>query len=400
MALAHLHTHPADGSLALPLLTMSEAAFTNNVHAMLGYTRRHGVALAPHAKTAMSVDLAKRLLDAGAWGTTVADTRQAEVMLDAGLTRLILANQIGGIASARRLAAVLARHRDAELTVFADSMAAITALEQAWSERDDLPVLGLAVEVGAGRAGARTLAEAGELIEAVAAAAKNGRTRLAGIAAYEAAAVRPGLDARDAVLGILHLASDAFRLARRNAPSDASLILTVGGSSYFDLVVETLKHVVTADPAAILVLRSGAIFFHDHGIYASAMAAMFARSADSPAADFVPALRMWAEVLSRPEPGLAICGLGMRDVSFDQGFPVPLQAFRGSKPIAAPGAWSVSKLNDQHAFLALDPTTDLEVGDVVAFGISHPCTCIDHWHAIAGLDADDTVIAHYRTAFR
>ncbi|ESZ67236.1 hypothetical protein X728_00430 [Mesorhizobium sp. L103C120A0] len=111
---------------------------------------------------------------------------------------------------------------------------------------------------------------------------------------------------------------------------------------------------------------------------------------------FRPALRLWAEVLSRPEPGLAICGMGMRDVSFDQGFPTPLTVFRARKPLPMPAARAeVVKLNDQHSFLSIAPSDDIAVGDVVEFGISHPCTCLDRYRVIFGVDAT----GHVRHAF-
>jgi D-serine dehydratase len=92
-------------------------------------------------------------------------------------------------------------------------------------------------------------------------------------------------------------------------------------------------------------------------------------------------------VLSRPEPRLAICGLGMRDVSFDQGLPIALRAYRDGEALAAAMADSkLVKLNDQHAFLDLPATSALTVGDVVEFGISHPCTCIDRYRVIFTLD--------------
>jgi len=46
---------------------------------MLDYARAAGVAIAPHAKTPMAPDLARSLVEAGAWGATVADIRQATV---------------------------------------------------------------------------------------------------------------------------------------------------------------------------------------------------------------------------------------------------------------------------------------------------------------------------------
>ncbi|NKF34777.1 amino acid deaminase, partial [Pseudomonas sp. BGM005] len=54
----------------------------------------------------------------------------------------------------------------------------------------------------------------------------------------------------------------------------------------------------------------------------------------SAAAGFRPALRVWAEVLSRPEPGLAIAGMGMRDVAMDQDLPRPLALYRNGAHFA------------------------------------------------------------------
>ena len=81
--------------------------------------------------------------------------------------------------------------------------------------------------------------------------------------------------------------------------------------------------------------------------------------------------------------------MGRRDVSFDQDLPIP-RGFPDS---------TVTKLNDQHAFLRLGPTARLEVGDWVEFGISHPCTVFDKWQMIPVLDADNRVVELIRTFF-
>jgi D-serine dehydratase len=192
----------------------------------------------------------------------------------------------------------------------------------------------------------------------------------------------------------------------RAAAPGRHLIATAGGSSYFDEVVAMLGPCVRDDGNASLVLRSGAIFFHDHGVYARALAGLDARGGFAIDGKFVkaaeafrPALRLWAEVLSRPEPGLAICGMGMRDVSFDQGMPVPLEAFRDGVPLGRLESAAVVKLNDQHAFLQVPDNAALAVGDIVAFGISHPCTCLDRWRLVFGLGPDGRVASVYPTFF-
>jgi D-serine dehydratase len=396
---------PADGTMSLPVLTLDEAAFHHNRDLMLGYARAAGVEIAPHAKTPMAPDLARSLIEAGAWGATVADIRQATVMLRAGISRLLLANEVGGLGGARRLAALASHWPKAEINVFADSVSAVEALDAAWRERPATPPLRVLVEVGAGRAGARSRDEA--VAVAKAAAGSRGRLRLAGLAAYEGAAAKATPEATDSAIdALLRLAAEALADIRALAGPERPLLVTAGGSSFFDRVVAVLKPAAADDGRASLVLRSGSIFFHDHGVYDRALAALDERRGFSingavteARRSFRPALRVWAEVLSRPEPDLAICGLGMRDVSFDQGFPVPLRVHRGGRALGAVPCGRVVKLNDQHAFLVPASGDDFEVGDVVEFGISHPCTCLDRYRFVFGLDENGVVRHAYPTYF-
>ncbi|CAN7527564.1 alanine racemase [Mesorhizobium sp. LjNodule214] len=393
--------HPAEGRMSLPVLTLDESAFAINRDLFLRYAREQGVAIAPHAKTPMVPDLARSLVEAGAWGTTVADIRQATVMLRAGLMRLIIANEVGGRGGANRLATLAGAWPNAELHVFADSVDAVNALAGAWRANAALAPLRVLVELGAGRAGARTTAEAEAIADAIEAA--GGRLLIAGVATYEGAAAQPDPGRTgEAVSALLATVADMFLRLRARLGSGGPLIATAGGSVFFDMVVTALSPVVSRDVNATLVLRSGAIFFHDHGIYDRSLGTLDARKGfaiggvgTSARNSFRPALRVWAEVLSRPEPSLAICGMGMRDVSFDQGFPTPLTVFRAGKPVSAQPRAEVFKLNDQHAFLSLQPGADIVVGDVIEFGISHPCTCLDRYRVIFGVD--DT--GHIRHAF-
>src|SRR5580698_4775208 len=71
---------PADGRMNLPLLSLDLPTFEANCRAMLQLCEHAGVQIAPHAKTPMSPALAVSLVRQGAWGASVADLRQAEVM--------------------------------------------------------------------------------------------------------------------------------------------------------------------------------------------------------------------------------------------------------------------------------------------------------------------------------
>ena len=100
----------------------------------------------------MSPQIVQRLLDAGAWGATVANLQQAAVLLRAGVRRLMLGNEIGGLASGARLGRLLA-YPDARLLAFADSADTVRALAAAAGEAGR-PV-DVLVEVGGGRAARR-----------------------------------------------------------------------------------------------------------------------------------------------------------------------------------------------------------------------------------------------------
>ncbi len=402
-AVASRGWQPRTGNMALPVLTMDEAAFDHNVERIFGYARSHGAALAPHAKTPMSPQIVQRLLDAGAWGATVANLQQAAVLLRAGVRRLMLGNEIGGAASGARLGKLLAAYPDARMLMFADSAATVAALAAAAAQAGRAVVV--LVEIGGGRAGARDDAAVAAILDAV--ATHGDKLALAGVATYEGAVATsdPAATAQN-IAALMQRAARAFSQVRALAPQ-APLVFTAGGSAFFDHVVQAAAPLLAQDGNAQLVLRSGAIFFHDHGAYERALKAMDARAgfqvdgqARQAAADFRPALRLWGEVLSRPEPGLAICGFGMRDVSYDQDLPVPLAAYRDGAPLAGwDPAGRVTRLNDQHAFLAVAPDSALAPGDVIEFGISHPCTCLDRWRVFFGLDADGRVQSAYRTFF-
>src|SRR6185312_9170029 len=88
-------------------------------------------------------------------------------------------------------------------------------------------------------------------------------------------------------------------------PGGEPYLLSAGGSSFFDVVCAELTAARPGGAPARVVIRSGAYITHDHGHYAESGPASRRGSAgpqDPPAPDFVPALELWAAVLSVPEP--------------------------------------------------------------------------------------------------
>jgi len=388
-----------------PLLTLRESALANNIEAMAAYCDRAGVALAPHGKTAMSPELAARQLAHGAWGITVATVGQLRTYRAFGFPRLLLANELVDEAGIAWLAAELAADPGFEAYCYVDSSDGVAILDRVLSH---LPArqppgrrLGVLVEIGhaGGRTGCRTDAQA---LDVAKAAAATGTLRVAGVAGYEAGygpgnEQSIGADSQAEALGLIAAFCRRLRgLAETLATASGSgagagsgpgdeLIVTAGGSAYFDVVTRELTAGGTA--GMTVILRSGAYVTHDHGHYGSVSPA---RRGAAGAPALRPALELWAQVLSRPEPGLALLGAGRRDVGFDAGLPVPLRAVRRGAASGVTG--EVTELNDQHAYLRLDEETALVPGDLVCLGISHPCTTLDKWRVIPVVSDDGRVI--------
>jgi D-serine dehydratase len=394
-------TRPAvyAAGFSYPVLTLRESALAGNLAEMAAYCARAGVELAPHGKTAMSPELAARQLASGAWGITVATIGQLRAYRAFGFPRLLLANELVDETGIAWLAGELAADPGFAAYCYVDSPDGVAILDRVLTARPAgrrLPVL---VEIGLGRTGCRTDDQA---LEVAKAAAATSTLTVAGVAGYEG--TTSGTDARalDAVAAFCRrLANLAGALLASTAagagPDGAGFIMTAGGSVYFDVVTRELTAGGSPVPAGMtVVLRSGGYLFHDHGLYQRATPA--ARGvAGAPA--LRPALELWTQVLSRPEPGLALLSAGRRDAGFDAGLPVPLRARRRDGGVAGLAGAAVTGLNDQHAYLRLDPGTALAPGDLVCLGISHPCTTLDKWRLIPVLDDEDRVIDAVHTFF-
>jgi len=72
---------------------------------------------------------------------------------------------------------------------------------------------------------------------------------------------------------------------------------------------------------------------------------------------------------------------------------------RADGTIEDAGPLSVRRLDDQHAYLAVPDGGGLSPGDLVGFGISHPCTTLDKWRVIPVVDDDYQVIDAVHTFF-
>src|SRR5688572_2598180 len=90
--------------LETPAVVIDLDVMEQNLSRMAEYCRSQNIKLRPHTKSHKIPDLAKRQIDSGASGITVAKIGEAEVMLNAGITNILIAYPIVGAEKARRLA--------------------------------------------------------------------------------------------------------------------------------------------------------------------------------------------------------------------------------------------------------------------------------------------------------
>jgi len=384
-----------DAGFSWPIAALSASAIDHNIGVLATWCEDNGVLLAPHGKTTMMPALFSRQLAAGAWAMTAATPWQVRVYRANGVRRVFLANELVDADFIRWLAAERAADPQFEFFCYVDSVAGVGILGDALAAVDPTGAqpLGVLVEIGpmGGRTGCRTRDEVRAVAEAV---RRQTSLTLIGVAGWEG----PFGHGRDeSTLTVIRTFVQELADTLRELDTDALLdsrapyfVLTCGGSEQVDVVTSVLREAPECSRPVRSVLRSGSYITFDHGLYAET---------SSLAALLRPAIEVWCQVLSTPEPGLALIGAGRRDVSFDAGLPIALwrRSVRGGDVV--PFNVPVSKVNDQHAFLELAPSDTIGVGDLVGLGISHPCTTHDKWQMMPLLDDERRVVDCVRAYF-
>jgi D-serine dehydratase len=389
---------------SFPVALLKQSALRHNLDWMRRFCAQYGVTLAPHGKTTMSPQLFGAQLANGAWGITLASATQVQVAHRFGVRRVLLANQLVARADINSVLQLMHDDPAFEFYALVDSIAGVERLAQAVAEHPLARPLPLLVELGlpGKRAGCRTDAEAMTVARAVAASAG---LQLAGIEGYEGLLVSDDreADVRAVNAFVARLAALARAGDDEQLFGGAEILLSAGGSGYFDLVARGFAAIAGMSRPVLSVLRSGCYLTSDHGSYLRQIGKLDKREAGHAALGgeaLRPALEVWSMVQSRPEPGLAILGMGKRDASYDIELPIPLLSHRPGPgmPSPLPPGCSIVKMNDQHAYLQLPAGVDLEVGDLVGCGISHPCTTFDKWPLLLAVD-DDYAVRHAINTF-
>jgi D-serine deaminase-like pyridoxal phosphate-dependent protein len=142
--------------LATPALVIDGATVRKNVRRLADYAAKIGVRIRPHTKTLKLRMLAEMQLNAGANGLTAAKVSEAEAVSKAGEDVLLAYPPIGKFRAER--VAALARSRTVRAAL--DSLAAVEMMSDAARAADTTVGLLVDLDVGLGRTGVQSAAEA------------------------------------------------------------------------------------------------------------------------------------------------------------------------------------------------------------------------------------------------
>lgn len=328
-----------------PALVIDLDAMEHNLTTMADFFADKPAKLRPHAKTHKSPIIAHKQLALGAVGITCAKLGEAEVMVEAGVRDVLVANQIVTPAKIARLVGLL---HHARVTVATDSPENLRDLARAAGERGvTLDVL-VEVNTGMNRCGV----EPGEGAVALAkVAADLPGLRFRGIQAYEG--------------HLVNVPDDADRAARVRAAM-APIVETRGLIEAAGLPVE----IVTGGGTGTFAHTGTTVGFDE--VQAGSYVFMDTKysEVDGPGQRFRQALAVQATIISRPTPERAVLDIGRKTIGIDQGVP-QLRGYDPSDVI-------FESFSEEHTKLRLEgEARKLRVGDVVQVVPGHGCTTVN-----------------------
>ena len=336
-----------------PVAVRDDGAMARNIAAMATLAGAAGLALRPHAKTHKSTAVARRQLDAGARGLTVATLQEAEVFAASGVNDIFIAHPPVGAEKQRRLALLAAR--GTRLAVALDDVnlarGVPPGVDILWEVDTGLHRVGTAP-------GVPTVEAVRRLLEVV------DRRRFRGLMTHGGHAYRAvdptGLRAAAAqeALGVAETA------ALLRAEGIAVAEVSVGSTPTAGLAGEQ---------TGLTEMRPGTYVYADAGQVTLGTQSL----GDC-------ALVVVASVISTPEKGRAVLDAGSKSISADR----TVAALGGYGLILGHPHLVVERLSEEHAVLtvAAGGATGLRVGDRVAVVPAHVCTTVNLHAALLCFD--------------
>jgi D-serine deaminase-like pyridoxal phosphate-dependent protein len=357
--------------LDTPALLIDLDVVHNNLRRMQELADGHGVALRPHIKTHKIPELALLQVQFGANGIAVAKLSEAEVMADAGIKNLFVANQL---VTEEKIERLLALAGTSQVCVGLDSLTGAEKLSRVFRAAGQSIDYLIEIDTGLNRCGVSPGEPAVQLFQQV--------DNLPGIrfkGIFTHAGQVYGSDSLDQVREISRLESTLMAKTWR-AFQDASVspqVVSVGSTP-------TMK--VWQGHEAISEIRPGNYIFND----AMQVALGVAQPEDC-------ALSVLATVISRPATKRAVIDAGSKVFGLDKGVHGK-EMVRGFGMVLGKQA-VLKRLSEEHGIMALEPDENLHIGDRVRLIPNHACTVVNLFDRSYGLRKGE-IVQEFKIAAR
>lgn len=349
-----------------PALLVDSAVLGRNVERMQEVADEFGVRLRPHTKTHKSPHIARLQVEAGAKGVTVAKVGEAEVLAEAGLDDILIANQVIGREKCSRLAELAERVR---MAVLVDSRDGVEMLVRAFhGSGSSIDVL-VEIDTGKGRCGVIDPAEIAVLADMVVEAPS---LRLRGVETHEGH-VPGNVTSADTM-------ETRATAAGRKLVEVAEALRSRGHAIEEVSVGSTPAAPYTASVAGVTEMRPGTYVFNDVN-----------QMCIGQATPDECALSVLATVISRPAVDRAVLDAGSKSL-----FAEPArQAFaytdyQGFGYIRQAPAARITSLSEEHGVVELPEGTPFpRVGDKVEVIPNHVCPAVNLHEEFYVIDGED-----------
>ena len=340
--------------LDTPALIVDLDIMEANLARVANYASQHGLKLRPHTKTHKSTMLAKRQIALGAVGLAVAKVTEAEVMLGAETSDLLIAYPVVGAEKLAKLANLAKR---TQITVALDSLEVALPISAVAVEHGvEIGIL-VEIDVGLGRVGVSP--EKGLALAQGIAALPNLRFR--GITFYPGHIKHPEEPAGAANLAAL--SETVGKLVAEFSAAGLKPEVVSGGST------PALFH--SHEIAGITEIRPGTYIFNDLNTVSSGACALEECAAS-----------ILVTVVSNVRSGHMIVDGGSKTFSSDR---LTSGEVGHGRLMEAPGAL-FHKMNEEHGFVDLSKAgREFSVGEKVRIIPNHICVAVNLHENVYGV---------------
>ncbi len=340
-----------------PALIVEQGQLEENIIKMQEMANSANVQLRPHIKTHKSALIAKKQLSAGAMGITVAKVGEAEVMAAAGITDIVIANQITHPIKIMRLANL---HKKISIAVGLDHQEQVKLLNTFFTDSDHPLKVLIEIDSGLERCGVSVGNELIDLAQRVIAA--------------------PGL----ALSGIFTHAGQVYAASTREKiqqigqyeaeimAESYNLLKKKGMNIKIVSVGSTPTVVYSAQHSLVNEIRPGNYVFYDNIQYLLGSCTVNQWS-----------LAVLATVVSQPAPDRIIIDAGSKALNLDRGAHSTQQTAGFGRLLNLNG--EIVRLSEEHGVIMLEPPRNILMGSPVLIIPNHACAVTNlysHYHLI------------------